>query len=110
MLYTSPVSDGGTWPGGQVEETKWLIPGWIPEGQIAVLAADGGIGKTSVWCNVIAALSSGRACILDPPGYTREPMKVMFLTTEDSVRKKLRKKLRLAGANMKNTETPFPSA
>ena len=88
------------------EETKWLIPGWIPEGQIAVLAADGGIGKTSVWCNVIAALSSGRACILDPPGYTREPMKVMFLTTEDSVRKKLRKKLRLAGANMKNIITP----
>lgn len=88
------------------EEAKWLIPGWIPAGQISVIAADGGIGKTTLWCHIIAALSNGTTCILDPPGYTREPMKIMFLTTEDSVRKKLRKKLRLAGANMKNIITP----
>lgn len=90
----------------QEEEAKWLIPGWIPEGQIALLAADGGIGKTTLWCHVIAALSSGTVCALDPPGFTREPVKVMFLTTEDSVRKKLRKKLRLAGADMRNIITP----
>lgn len=88
------------------EEAKWLIPGWIPEGQISVIAADGGIGKTTLWCHVIAALSNGSTCILDPPGHTREPMRITFLTTEDSVRKKLRKKLRLAGANMKNIITP----
>lgn len=88
------------------EEAKWLIPGWIPAGQISVIAADGGIGKTTLWCHMIAALSNGTTCILDPPEYTREPMKIMFLTTEDSVRKKLRKKLRLAGANMKNIITP----
>ena len=90
----------------QEEDAKWLIPGWIPEGQIALLAADGGIGKTTLWCHVIAALSSGTVCVLDPPGFTREPVKVMFLTTEDSVRKKLRKKLRLAGADMRNIITP----
>jgi hypothetical protein len=88
------------------EEAKWLIPGWIPAGQISVIAADGGIGKTTLWCHLIAALSNGITCILDQPGYNREPMKIMFLTTEDSVRKKLRKKLRLAGANMKNIITP----
>ena len=88
------------------EEAKWLIPGWIPAGQISVIAADGGIGKTTLWCHLIAALSNGITCILDPPGYNREPMKIMFLTTEDSVRKRLRKKLRLAGANMKNIITP----
>ncbi len=88
------------------EETKWLVPGWIPAGQISVIAADGGIGKTTLWCHIIAALSNGTACILDPPGFTREPMRIMFLTTEDSVRKKLRKKLRLAGATMKNIFTP----
>lgn len=88
------------------EEARWLIQGWIPEGQISVIAADGGIGKTTLWCHIIAALSSGKNCILDPPGFTRDPMKITFLTTEDSVRKKLRKKLRLAGANMKNIITP----
>ncbi len=88
------------------EEAKWLVPGWIPAGQITVIAADGGIGKTTLWCHIIAALSNGTACILDPPEFTRGSMRIMFLTTEDSVRKKLRKKLRLAGANMKNIITP----
>lgn len=88
------------------EEAKWLIPGWIPEGQIALLAADGGIGKTTLWCHIIAALSSGKSCILDPPGFTRKAAKVLFLTTEDSVRKKLRRKLRVAGADMDRIVTP----
>lgn len=88
------------------EDAKWLIDGWIPEGQISIIAADGGIGKTTIWCHVIAALSNGTACILDPPRTVRAPMKVMFLTTEDSVRKKLKRKLRLAGANMKNIISP----
>lgn len=88
------------------EEATWIIPGWIPEGQITLMAADGGVGKTTVWCNLISAVSNGAPCILDPPGYTRKPEKVGFLTTEDSVRKKLRKKLRLAGANLKNIISP----
>lgn len=84
------------------EEATWLIPGWIPEGQITLLAADGGIGKTTLWCHIIAALSNGQRSILDPPDHTRKPMKIAFCSTEDSVRKKLLKKLRLAGANMAN--------
>ena len=90
----------------QEEEAEWIVPGWIPKGQISLIAADGGIRKTTLWCHIIAALSSGSACILDPPGFTREPMKITFMTTEDSVRKKLRKKLRLAGADMDNIITP----
>lgn len=86
----------------QEEEATWLIPGWIPESQITLIAADGGIGKTTLWINIMAALSAGKPCILDPPNYTREPQKVAFCTTEDSVRKKLAKKLREAGADMNN--------
>ncbi len=92
------------------EEAEWLIPGWIPKGQITLIAADGGIGKTTLWVNIIASISSGQACILDPPGHTREPMKIAFCTTEDSVRKKLRKKLRETGANMDNIITMDLSA
>ncbi len=90
----------------QEEEAEWIVPGWIPKGQISLIAADGGIGKTTLWCHIIAALSSGTTCILDPPGFIRQPMKITFMTTEDSVRKKLRKKLRLSGANMDNIITP----
>lgn len=92
------------------EEATWLIPGWVPEGQITLIAADGGVGKTTLWCNIIAALSSGRRCILDPIDHTRQPMKIAFCTTEDSVKKKLRKKLREAGANMNNIITMDLSA
>lgn len=88
------------------EEATWLVPGWIPEGQITLMAADGGIGKTTMWCNLVAAVSSGSSCILDPPGHNRQPARVAFLTTEDSVRKKLKRKLRLAGANEHNILTP----
>lgn len=88
------------------QEASWLIPGWIPEGQITLLAADGGTGKTSLWCAIAAAVSAGELCFLDPEGYHRDPKQVLFLTTEDSIRKKLRKKIRLAGANLKNILTP----
>lgn len=86
----------------QEEEATWLIPGWVPEGQITLIAADGGVGKTTLWCNIVAELSSGRTCVLDSEGQERKQMKVAFCTTEDSVSKKLMKKLREAGANMKN--------
>ena len=90
----------------QEKQAKWLIEGWVPEGQITLLAADGGVGKTTLWCNIIAALSSGKSCVLDKEGVTRTPLTVAFMTTEDSVSKKLKAKLREAGANERNIITP----
>lgn len=87
------------------EEPSWLVEGWIPEGQITLLAADGGTGKTTLWCNLVAALSSGRPCLLDSPDVKREPLKVAFFSTEDSVKKKLKRQLRKAGANEDNILT-----
>ena len=87
------------------EEVSWLVEGWIPEGQITLLAADGGTGKTTLWCNLVAALSSGRPCLLDSPDVKREPLKVAFFSTEDSVKKKLKRQLRKAGANEGNILT-----
>ena len=88
------------------EETNWLIPYWIPEGQITLFTADGGVGKTTTWCELIANISNGTPTFLDSSECQREPGKVMFMTTEDSVRKKLKRKLREAGANLKNIITP----
>ena len=42
------------------EEAQWLVPGYLPQGQITLLAADGGVGKTTFWCQLLGALSSGR--------------------------------------------------
>lgn len=87
------------------KEVSWLVEGWLPEGQITLLAADGGTGKTTLWCNLIAALSSGKPCLLDPPGTERTPMRVAFFSTEDSVTKKLKRQLRESGANQDNVIT-----
>ncbi len=80
------------------QEAEWIVPGWMPAEQITLLAADGGIGKTSIWIDLLSSLSSGRPCMLDPPDMVRSPMTVAFCTTEDSVAKKLKRKLREAGA------------
>lgn len=111
------------------EEAQWLVPGYIPQGQITLLAADGGVGKTSFWCQLLAALSTGRATLLEEvsPKWDSDPLSEKadtaaetlsakqdtphkerwgaFFSTEDSVRKKLKKKLRLAGAKMMNLIT-----
>ena len=111
------------------EEAQWLVPGYIPQGQITLLAADGGVGKTSFWCQLLAALSTGRATLLEEVSLKWDsdslsektdtaaetlsakqdtPHKERwgaFFSTEDSVRKKLKKKLRLAGAKMMNLIT-----
>lgn len=98
-----PVSDF------EEKEAEWLIEGWIPVGQITLFASDGGVGKTTIDCAIAAALSSGKTCILDKEGVQREPMKVLFLTTEDSISKKLKKKLRRLGANQDNIIAPDPT-
>mgnify|MGYP000461810604 CR=1 FL=1 len=62
-----------------LEETEektpeWLISGYIPKRKITVLAGDGGAGKTTIWCAIAAAVSSGQPCFLDQdnPFWTRQ--------------------------------------
>lgn len=91
------------------KEAKWLIEGWIPVGQITLFASDGGVGKTTIACSITASISSGTTCVLDKKGVHREPGRVLFLTTEDSISQKLRKKLRRMGANLDNIIAPDPA-
>ena len=91
-----------------VEEqtAEWLIPGYIPRYQITALVGDGGVGKTTVWCSLAAAVSSGRRSLFEddlPEGWgTRQPESVLFLSSEDSIEYTLRKRLRIHGANLEN--------
>ncbi len=80
------------------KEADWLIIGYIPKGQITTLASDGGIGKTSAWVSLAAAISSGNSCFLDEDT-RRTPGTVLFLSTEDSVAIVLKKRLIAAGAD-----------
>lgn len=85
----------------------WLITDYMPRYQITSLAGDGGSGKTTVWCALAAAVSSGRRpFILDglvPFDFAKyEPENVMFFSAEDSFEYTLKRRLRKNGANLKN--------
>ena len=50
------------------KEAQWLIPHWIPKGAITLLAGSGGIGKTNLWCYLLACISGMRYTVLDDYG------------------------------------------
>lgn len=92
----------------QIEEKtpEWLIPDYMPRGQITILAGDGGAGKTTIWCAIAGAVSSGTKCFLnheDPfVGVGQKPGKVLFFSSEDSAEYTLRRRLRQCGATLEN--------
>lgn len=49
----------GTRDSAEEKKTDWLVNDYIPWYQITSLAGDGGSGKTTVWCALAAAISSG---------------------------------------------------
>lgn len=86
-------------------EAEWLVSGYIPKGQITVLAGDGGSGKTTVWCGMAAAVSKGERVFFEPlpDDFARcEPQKVLFFSSEDSLEYTLKARLRKAGADLNN--------
>lgn len=88
---------------------EWLIEGYIPKKEITVMAGDGGVGKTFVWCAIAAAISSGRKPFLlnnlFPDDSGREPQKVMYFSSEDSNEAVLLPRLRASGAELSNIVT-----
>ena len=95
-------------------EIEWLVKEYIPKGQITLLAGDGGSGKTSVVCQIVASVSSGKSCfMLEDTIFTnierQEPQTVLFFSAEDSMQHVLKKRLRLNGAVMENIKSIDPS-
>lgn len=88
---------------------EWLVLDYIPKYQITTLAGDGGAGKTTVWCALAAAISSGKRTFFEsflPEDWGNgEGKKVMYFSSEDSTKYTLRRRLRKNGANLKNIIT-----
>lgn len=86
-------------------EQEWLIPGYIPKGCITLLCSDGGVGKTSIWCDTAAKLSAGRMTVFDKalgtPWHAVQPYDVMYFSKEDATEQVLKWRLEAAGANQR---------
>lgn len=81
---------------------EWLITNWIPKNTVAFIFADGGSGKSSVWCSLIADLSAGRQTILEDMPGDWKPKRCMLLSSEDDADYVIQPKLEENKANMDN--------
>ena len=92
-----------TLEGFEEREKEWLITGYIPKGAVTLLCSDGGIGKTTLWCDTLAAFTTGRTTIFDKalelPFHTGITRSVMYFSKEDPTEEILKRKLREAGAD-----------
>lgn len=90
------------------EPVEWLIPEYLPKGQITLICGTGGTGKTSVWVSLLASLSAGERILFDGFGDfygDRQPMQCMFFSSEDTVENVIKGKLRKGHARMRNIHT-----
>lgn len=90
-----------------LEKAEWLEVGYIPKKTITIVCGDGGVGKTSIWCSIAAAVSRGEQTFLTSrtqmnTGILRENRKVLFFSAEDAVNVVLKAKLIEAGAVEEN--------
>ena len=79
--------------------TRWLVRRHLPQGQVAVLVGDEGIGKSLWWVLIAAHVTTGRA--LPELGIpARAPRDVLLVITEDSWTGEVRHRLDVAGVDM----------
>lgn len=88
------------------ERVEWLVPGYIPKGTITIIGGDGGLGKTSLWCNIASAISNGTPCVLQENNDVLYPQgEVIYFSGEDDTARVLRDRLEQNGANLDNIKT-----
>ena len=98
-------------------DPDWLVEGYIPLNAITIIAADGGVGKTTIETTLAAEISAGkRPFLLGFPSVAEREMethgegaKVLFFSGEDFAKYTIKKKMIAAGANLKNISIVDPS-
>lgn len=81
----------------QAEEVKWLWYPYIPYGKITILQGDPGCGKTMAVLSLAALLSKGESLPFEEAA--REPINILYQTSEDGIADTIKPRLESAGAN-----------
>jgi hypothetical protein len=81
-----------------VKEMQWLWPNRIPAGYLSVFSGNPDTGKTTVMCDLVARITTGR----DWPDGTKNtngPMFVLLMIAEDGAEDVIKPRLEAAGAD-----------
>lgn len=86
----------------EVKDPEWLIPGYIPKYGITTIAGDGGVGKTSIWCAIVASITTGKPSFLlgNNFPFNSKPENVVVFSAEDSWNYVLKQRLLNNGADL----------
>lgn len=86
----------------EIKDPEWLIPGYIPKYGITTIAGDGGVGKTSIWCAIVASITTGKPSFLlgNAFPFDNEPENVVVFSAEDSWNYVLKQRLLNNGADL----------
>jgi archaellum biogenesis ATPase FlaH len=74
--------DWGNLAGTQPEPTAWRLEGWLPEGTVTLLAANGGVGKSNLSLQLGVSLATGQQFM----GIDTKQSRVLVLSGEDEAR------------------------
>ena len=66
----------------QPEPTNWRFDGWLPEGTVTLLSANGGVGKSNLSLQLGVAMAHGMSLF----DIETKPSKVLILSGEDEAR------------------------
>lgn len=64
------------------EATRWRLDGWLPEGTVTLLSANGGVGKSNLSLQLGVAMAMGFQFM----GLETQPGKVLVMSGEDEAR------------------------
>lgn len=86
----------------EIKDPEWLVPGYVPKYGITTIAGEGGVGKTSIWCAIVASITTGRPSFLlgNEFPFNGEPENVVVFSAEDSWNYVLKQRLINNGADM----------
>jgi archaellum biogenesis ATPase FlaH len=74
--------DWGVLEHTQPEPTSWRFDGWLPEGTVTLLSANGGVGKSNLSLQLGVAMAHGMSLF----DIETKPSKVLILSGEDEAR------------------------
>ena len=81
----------------RTRDVDWLWPGWLPRGELTLLAGQPKTGKTTLALSVASILSRGGKW---PTGERAKKTNTIFWTAEDSIEKTIVPRLQASGADL----------